>query len=55
MIITYTLNEKDLKKLLADYYETTPGDIKISDNCPDLNRTDIEVIIDTYPEDNNAG
>ena len=50
MKITYTLNEDDIKKILADHFETTPEDIEIRDKCPDLNRTDIEIIVTEYPE-----
>ena len=30
MKITYTLNEDDLKKLLADHFETLPEDVEIN-------------------------
>ena len=50
MKITYTLNEHDIKKLLADHYETSEGDITIRDKDPNLNSTDIEIVIDQYPE-----
>lgn len=50
MKITYTLNEHDIKKLLADHYETTEEDIRIRDMDPNLNCTDIEITVATYPE-----
>ena len=50
MKITYTLNEKDIKKLLADHFETTEEDITIEDLDPNLNCTDVQITVEQYPE-----
>ena len=50
MKIIYVLSETDIKKLLADHYETTPGDITIRDLNPNMNCTEMEITVETYPE-----
>ena len=43
MKITYTLNEDDLKKLLADHFETLPEDVQI--NVPLPMEPGIEILV----------
>ena len=43
MKITYTLNEDDLKKLLADHFETLPEDVQI--NVPIPMEPGIEILV----------
>ena len=43
MKITYTLNEDDLKKLLADHFETLPEDVQI--NVPIPMEPGIEIVV----------
>ena len=50
MKITYTLNEKDIKKLLADHFETTEEDITIKDLDPNLNCTDVQITVVQSPD-----
>ena len=50
MKIIYVLNEIDIKKLLADHYETTPADITIKDLDPNINCTAVEITVVQYPE-----
>ena len=50
MKITYTLNEIDIKKLLADHFETTEEDITIKDLDPNINCTAMEITVVQYPE-----
>ena len=50
MKITYTLKEADIKKLLADHFETEPEDITIRDLDPNLNCTDVEITVVQYPD-----
>ena len=48
MKITYTLNEQDIKKILADHFETLPEDVQI--NVPLPMEPGIEIVITDIQE-----